>query len=69
MKVWYDREGDVLELVFEETPASMKEISEDIFERRPLTSRVIRFAVLNFGQHNHENITLPFTITATTSNG
>ena len=33
MKVWYDREGDVLEVTFEDAPAAMEEIADDVFER------------------------------------
>jgi hypothetical protein len=34
MKVWYDLEGAYLEVVFEDAPATMVEIREDVFERR-----------------------------------
>ena len=33
LKVWYDREGDILEVTFENIPAIMEEISDDVFER------------------------------------
>jgi uncharacterized protein YuzE len=65
LKVWYDREGDLLEVIFEETPAIMEELSEDIFERRTSEGRVVGFMVMNFSQHNRENLRLPLMVSAT----
>lgn len=65
VKVWYDREGDVLEVIFEDAPASMEEIDEDVFERRTPEGRIIGFTVLNFSKHDRDKLTLPLTITAT----
>lgn len=45
LKIWYDREGDYLEVIFEDTPASMEEIEDDLFERRAIDGRVIGFKV------------------------
>ncbi|MBL8156642.1 MAG: DUF2283 domain-containing protein [Anaerolineae bacterium] len=64
MKVWYDREGDVLEVTFEEAAAAMEEIEEDVFERRTTDGRIIGFMVLNFSRHNRDPLTLPLTVTA-----
>lgn len=65
MKVWYDREGDYLEVTFEETPAVMDEIENDVFERRSPDGRVVGFAVFNFSQHDRDSLTLPLAVTAT----
>lgn len=64
LKIWYDREGDYLEVVFEDAPASMEEIEDDLFERRAIDGRVIGFAVLNFSKHTLDRLTLPFQVTA-----
>jgi uncharacterized protein YuzE len=64
MKVWYDREGDYLEVVFEDVPATMEEIGEDVFERRTPDGRVVGFAVFNFSLHDRDKLTLPLAITA-----
>jgi uncharacterized protein YuzE len=34
MKVWYDHEGDFLEIIFEDAPAALEEVEDDVFERR-----------------------------------
>jgi uncharacterized protein YuzE len=47
MKVWYDREGDYLEVLFEDAPAAMEEVDEDMFERRTTDGRIVGFAVFN----------------------
>lgn len=65
MKVWYDREGDYLEVTFEETPAIMDEIENDVFERRSPDGRVVGFAVFNVSRHDRDSLTLPLAITAT----
>ncbi|MCK6580996.1 MAG: DUF2283 domain-containing protein [Anaerolineae bacterium] len=64
MKVWYDREGDVLEVTFEDAPAAMEEIADDVFERRTRDGRIIGFTVLNFSKHDRDQLTLPLAITA-----
>jgi uncharacterized protein YuzE len=65
VSVWYDREGDFLEVIFEETPAVMDEMQEDIYERRSPDGRIVGFAVLNFSKHDRDKLTLPLEITAT----
>jgi hypothetical protein len=64
LKVWYDREGDYLEVVFEDVPAVLTEIEDDVFERRTPEGRVVGFAVMNFSQHDRNGLMLPLTITA-----
>ena len=62
VKVWYDKEGDYLEITFEDAPAVMEEIEDDIFERRTSDNRVVGFAVMNFSKHNLSALSLPFEI-------
>ncbi len=33
MRIWYDQEGDFLEITFREAKGYMREIAEDIYER------------------------------------
>jgi hypothetical protein len=67
LMLWYDREGDTLEVIFDDAPAYMKELGEDLFERRTPEGRIIGFAVLNFSKHDRDKLTLPLAITATES--
>ncbi|MBN1200289.1 MAG: DUF2283 domain-containing protein [Anaerolineae bacterium] len=67
VKVWYDREGDFLEMIFEDAPATLEEVADDVFERRTPDGRVIGFAVFNFSKHNLETVSLPFAVVATSS--
>ncbi len=67
MKVWYDQEGDYLEVIFEDAPASLEEITEDVFERRTRDGRVVGFAVFNFSKHDLRTINLPLAVVATSS--
>ena len=64
LKVWYDREGDYLEVIFEDAPAVLEEIDDDIFERRTPEGRVVGFAVLNFSKHDRDTLALPLAVTA-----
>ena len=63
LKVWYDREGDILEVIFEDAPAMLEEIHEDVFERRTPAGRVVGFMVMNFSKHDREKLNLPLTVT------
>ena len=67
LTLWYDRAGDTLEVIFDDAPAYMEELSEDIFERRTPEGRIVGFTVLNFSKHDRDRLTLPLTITATES--
>lgn len=64
LKVWYDQEADYLEVVFEDAPAALEEIGDDIFERRTPDGRVVGFAVLNFSKHDRDTLALPLAVTA-----
>jgi uncharacterized protein YuzE len=63
LKVWYDREGDMLEVVFEDVPAMMEKIADDVFERRATDGRVVGFLVMNFSKHERSKINLPIAVT------
>jgi uncharacterized protein YuzE len=64
VKVWYDREGDFLEVIFEDTPAALEEIDDDVFERRTVDGRVIGFSVFNVSKHDRDHLTLPLSVIA-----
>lgn len=64
LKVWYDQDGDYLEVRFDDAPASMEEVAEDVFERRTPDGRIVGFAVFNFSKHDRQRMTLPLAVTA-----
>ncbi len=64
LKLWYDQEGDFLEVLFEDTPAFLEEIEADIFERRTPDGRIIGFSVFNFSKHDRDKLKLPLAVTA-----
>lgn len=59
LKLWVDREGDLLEILFDDVPAVTEEIADDLFERRAADGRVVGFVVLNYSQHDLTNLELP----------
>ncbi len=67
VKVWYDREGDFLEIVFEDAPGFLEEIEDDIFERRTTDGQIVGFAVMNFSHHDRDKLRLPFALTASSA--
>jgi uncharacterized protein YuzE len=67
LKVWYDRDGDYLEVLFEDAPAALEEIGDDVFERRTPDGRVIGFAVFNVSKHDRDKLRLPLAVTAVTA--
>ncbi len=64
VKVWYDREGDLLEITFDDVPAYLEEVENDIFERRTTDGQIVGFAVMNFSRHDRDKLHLPFTLIA-----
>ncbi len=64
LKIWYDRDSDMLEVIFEDAPAIVEEIEDDIFERRTTDGRVVGIVILNFSHHNRSTLQLPLTVTA-----
>ncbi len=64
MKVWYDQEGDMLEVVFDEAPAFLEEIVADVFERRTVDGRVVGILVMNVSKHDRASLTVPLAVTA-----
>jgi uncharacterized protein YuzE len=64
LRVWYDQEGDYLEVIFEDVPATLEEIGDDIFERRTPDGRVVGFAVLNVSKHDRDSLALPLSVAA-----
>ena len=63
LRVWYDREGDYLEVTFEDAPATLEEIGNDVFERRTAEGRVVGFAVFNLSKHDRDKLALPLAVT------
>lgn len=59
IKVCYDRDGDILEVLFEDARAMLEEIRDDVFERRTTDGRGVGFMVMNFSQHDRQNLNLP----------
>lgn len=62
LKVWYDQEGDFLEVTFEVAPGTLEEVQDDVFERRTQDGRVVGFAVMNFSKHDQDDLTLPLQV-------
>ncbi len=64
-RVWYDQEGDYLEIIFEDAPATLEEIDDDIFKRRTPDGRVVGLAVFNVSRHDRDKLALPISVTVT----
>ena len=67
LKIWYDQEGDLLEVIFEDAPAMLEEVSDDIFERRTPDGRVVGVVVMNFSKHDRDELQLPIAVTVKVS--
>ncbi len=64
LKVWYDQEGDYLEVIFESALATLEEIGDDLFERRTPDGRVVGFAIFNVSKHDRDQLALPLAVAA-----
>ena len=48
VKIWYDREGDFLEVLFSEAPGYMRETDNDsVMERVDADGNLVGFSVMN----------------------
>jgi len=59
IKVWFDREGDYLEVTFTEAKGYLHEIGDDLFERVDESGKVIGFAIFNFSKRERETVEFP----------
>ncbi len=56
VKVWYDREGDFLEVLFSDKPGYMRETDNDaVMERVDEEGNILGFSVMNVSEHRKEN--------------
>src|SRR4029077_20000844 len=59
LKVWFDEEGDFLEVTFAKRKGSFRSIGPDIFERVDAKGKVIGFAIFNFLKHDQKTVEIP----------
>ncbi|MBS4029110.1 MAG: DUF2283 domain-containing protein [Ignavibacteriales bacterium] len=57
MKIWYDDEGDLLEITSEQTKGYMKDIGDDIWERIDEHGKIIGISILGFKKRLHHKTT------------
>jgi uncharacterized protein YuzE len=62
MRIWYDQEGDFLEITFREAKGYLREISEDIYERVDATGNLLGYALFNVTRHERESLTVPLEV-------
>ena len=53
-----------MEVICADTPATLEEIDDDIFERRTPEGRTVGFAVFNVSKHDRDRLVLPLAVTA-----
>ena len=59
MRVWYDKEGDFLEITFREAKGYLRDMGDDIFERVDEQGKVSGFAILNFSKRDQSTVEIP----------
>jgi uncharacterized protein YuzE len=62
MNIWYDKEGDFLEITFKQAKGYLKEISEDIYERVDEHGELLGYSILNVSHHERHALTIPLKI-------
>lgn len=63
-QVWFDEEGDFLEVTFANRKGSFREIGPDVYERVDANGHVIGFAIFNFLKRDRKNVELPIELAA-----
>jgi len=59
MRVWYDKEGDFLEVTFRDAKGYMRDLGDDIFERVDEQGTVVGFAIFNFSKRDRQVVEVP----------
>ena len=62
IRVWYDREGDFLEITFREAKGYLREIADDIYERIDEAGNVLGYAFFNVTRHERQALTIPLDV-------
>lgn len=62
MNIWYDREGDFLEIIFKQSKGYLKEISEDVYERIGERGELLGYSILNVSRHERHALSIPLKI-------
>jgi len=59
MRVWYDQEGDFLEITFRDAKGYLREIAEDVYERVDEAGNLLGYALLNLTRHERQSLAIP----------
>ena len=62
MKVWFDEEGDFLEVAFAERTGHFQEIGPDVYERVDDHGEVLGFAIFNFSKRERKAVEVPLEV-------
>ena len=62
VRVWFDREGDFLEVTFAKRKGTFREIGPDLYERVDAKGNVIGFAVFNFLKRDRKTVSVPLEV-------
>lgn len=62
VKVWFDGEGDFLEVTFANRKGFFRAIAPDVSERVDTKGNVIGFAIFNFLKHDRKTVEVPLGI-------
>ena len=62
LTLWYDEEGDYLEVTVTDRLGYFEDAGDDVYKRVDQNGNLIGFAILNFRRHERKsrNIELPF---------
>jgi len=59
IRIWYDREGDFLEITFRDAEGPLREIAEDVYERVDEAGNLLGYGVFNVTRHERQALSIP----------
>ncbi|MGE0823146.1 MAG: DUF2283 domain-containing protein [Candidatus Binatia bacterium] len=59
VRVWYDKEGDFLEVTFREAKGYLRDLGDDMFERVDEHGQILGFAIFNFSRRDQQAVEVP----------
>jgi len=59
ISLWYDKEGDFLEITFRDAKGYFQEIADDVYERIDEHGNLLGYSVFNMSQHERQSLMIP----------
>lgn len=64
VKLWFDEEGDFLEVTFSDGKGYLKEVAPDVYQRVDADGNLLGFSIFSFLKRDRQPIEVPLEVVA-----